>query len=96
MNEKVTAVLAIDFPQFSWYNSTYRQVLRKCYETAIVRHNAVCQPVSTILHRLSRNHQLLKPPVYALAADTVGYYKITNTGNSTATGIFRLEWEERP
>lgn len=28
--------------------------------------------------------------------DTVGYYRITNLGNSTVTGILRIEWEERP
>lgn len=31
-----------------------------------------------------------------VSAATTGYYKITNTGNGAVTGIFRLEWEERP
>lgn len=35
MNEEVTVAHPIDFQQFSWYNSTYRQILRKCYETAL-------------------------------------------------------------
>lgn len=27
---------------------------------------------------------------------STGYYKITNTGAQTVTGVFKLWWEERP
>lgn len=31
-----------------------------------------------------------------VGADTVGYYKFTNFGTGTATGVFHIAWEERP
>jgi len=57
VNESVTVVLTIDFQQFSWYNSTYRQILRKCYETAIVRHNPfnVLRKAMNVRERLAEN-----------------------------------------
>ena len=31
-----------------------------------------------------------------VAANTTGYYKFTNFGTGTATGVFHIAWEERP